>query len=202
MTFFDLLFLAVVLTSIASFSVAGYLLVRGRRAQALRIERIHGLCAVGYLAIATTVACWKPQHVIAAEDPWCFDDWCLQVQRVQAMPVGSNVSYHVNFRFYSIARRISQHAPDGATVYLIDSQGHRYSPKPDPSAAPLTALLKPEQSINTSRVFEVPGGVRSLGLVHQHGSSYCGFPGILIIWEGGCLFDKPTMIRIRSTDVE
>jgi hypothetical protein len=74
----------------------------------------------------------------------------------------------VKLRIYSTARGISQRA-NGAWIYLIDEQGRRYSTNPDPSATPLTVKLGPEQSVSTSRAFEVPADVRTLGLITGHG---------------------------------
>jgi len=200
MTIFDLLFLASVLASIATLVGVGILAMRGRRAGALRILRVYGLCALAYLAVALAVDFFKPQRVLAVGDPWCFDDWCLQVQKVDRVPSVSAVTYDVQLRFFSTARRVSQRAPQGSSVYLIDAQGVRYSPKPDLSATPLTFELAPEQSVNTSRVFEVPAGLSGLGLLHVHGTSYCGLGSLLIIGQGGCLFNRPTMIRFTSVE--
>ena len=200
MTIFDLLFLASVVASIATLVAVAVLAMRGRRAEALRILRVYGMCALAYLAVALAVDFFKPQRVIAVGDPWCFDDWCLQVQKVDAVPSGSTVTYDVQLRFFSTARRVSQRAPQGASVYLIDAQGVLYSSKPDSSATPLTVELTPEQSVNTSRVFEVPAGLSRPGLVHVHGAPYCGLGSLLIIGEGGCLFNRPTMIRFTGVE--
>jgi hypothetical protein len=61
----------------------------------------------------------------------------------------------MKLRVYSTARGVSQSAK-GAWIYLIDEQGRRYSPNPNPSASSLSVKLGPEQSVSTSRVFEVP----------------------------------------------
>jgi len=102
----------------------------------------------------------------------------------------------VGLRISSRARRVTQRA-SGAWLYLIDDRGHLYSPDPDPSAVPLDVLLQPGESVTTSRVFEIPSGVRRLGLVTGHGGPYCGTMDILIIGASGCLFKKPSMIRIE-----
>jgi hypothetical protein len=195
MTIFDLIFLAAVLASAIAFIIAAISALSGRGAKALRILRIYGVCVVFYLAISLAVSFFRPQRILSTVDPWCMDDWCLQVEHVDSAPFGLKVSYDIKLRIYSTARRVSQRA-NGAWIYLIDEQGRRFAPNPDPSATPLTVELGPLQSVNTSRVFDVPADVRKLGLITGHGGPYCSPMNILIIGQGGCLFNRPTMIRI------
>jgi hypothetical protein len=170
--------------------------LRGRGAQAVRILRIFAICAAGYFAVAVAVAFLKPQRVIQAGEPWCFDDWCLTLEKASRIPAASQVAYKVDLRISSRARHVSQRAR-GAWIYLIDSRGHRYSPETDSSSVPLDVQLQPQESVTTSRVFQVPADVQQLGLITGHGGPYCGPMDILIIGSGGCLFNKPTMIRIQ-----
>lgn len=146
--------------------------------------------------VGVAVAFLKPQRVIRTGDPWCFDDWCLTVENVSRTPGQLEISYRVGLRIFSRARRVAQRA-NGAWVYLIDGRGRRYSPDPDPSAVPLDVLLQPQESVTTSRIFRVPDNVHELGLITGHGGPYCGPGALLIIGESGCLFRKPTMIRIQ-----
>ena len=195
MTVFDLFSWASVLTSAILLVTAAISALRGCGGKALRILRIYGVFVVVYLAISLTVAFLRPPRILSTVDPWCMDDWCLQIEHVDSAPIGSKVSYNIKLRIYSTARRVSQRA-NGAWIYLIDEKGRRYLPDPDPSATPLTVELGPLQSVNTSRVFEVPDGVRRLGLITGHGGPDCNLMNFLVIGEGGCLFNKPTMIRI------
>lgn len=197
MSIFDLLFIVAFLTTVVTLATVAVSAIRGRRAQALKILQIYGVCAAGYLATGVAVAFLKPQRVIHAGDPWCFDDWCLTVDNVVRTPASSQVSYNVQLRISSRAGRVAQRAA-GAWIYLIDSQGHRYSPQPDPSSTPLDVLLQPQESVTTSRIFRVPSDARGLGLITGHGGPYCGPMDVLIIGEGGCLFGKPTMIQISE----
>lgn len=191
---FDLIFLAAVLISAITLITAAISALRGRGKKFLRILRIYGMCLVAYFAVALAVDLFRPQRVIAIGEPWCFDDWCLQVEKVDHTSSSFSTSYHLNLRVYSTARRVSQRAK-GAWIYIIDGHGRRYSPNSDPSATPLTVELGPQQSVTTSRNFVVPIDVHKLGLITGHGGPYCRME-ILIIGEGGCLFNKPTMIQI------
>jgi hypothetical protein len=196
MTVFDLLFVLACLISAVPIAVAVISAVRGRLPRALKILRLYSICVAGYFAIAVAVAFLKPQRVISIGDPWCFDDWCLTVEKVDQTVGPSQVSYSVKLRIFSRAQRVTQRA-NGVWIYLIDDRGRRYSPDPAPSAMPLDALLRPLESAATLRVFHVPPEAWELGLITGHGGPYCGPMDVLIIGSGGCLFRKPTMIRIQ-----
>ncbi len=194
MTIFDLIFLAAVLISVITLFMAAISALGGRGKKSLRMLRIHGMCVVAYFSVALAVDFFRPQRVIAVGEPLCLDDWCLQVENVDRTSNGLKTLYQINVRIYSTARRVSQSAK-GAWIYLIDEHGRRYSPDPDPSAIPLEVKLRPQQSVTTRRTFTVPAEVHGLGLITGHGGPYCSME-TLIIGEGGCLFNKPTMIRI------
>lgn len=196
MTTFDLLFLLAALASVVTLAAAAAFAVRGPRRRALKILRVYGICVLAYLTVGVATAFLKPQRVIRIRDPWCFDDWCLAVEEVSQTPSQQGISYRVALRIFSRAGRVAQRA-SGAWIYLIDDQGRRYAPDPDPSAVPLDLQLQPHESVTTSRTFHVSADVQGLGLLTGHGGSYCGPMAFLIIGESGCLFKKPTMIRIQ-----
>jgi hypothetical protein len=77
----------------------------------------------------------------------------------------------------------------------MDDAGRRYRPTPDPAAVPFDVRLRPHESIHTTRVFEVPAGVRDPALVLSHGG---GFPSILIIGDSDSLFHEPTVVRLGA----
>jgi hypothetical protein len=196
MTIFDLLFIVAFVASVAALLTAAVYGLRGRRAQALRILWNLGMCAAAYFVSGMAVSLFAPQRVMHPGDPWCFDDWCLSVEKVTRTPLPASVSYDVSLRVFSTAGRVSQRAKD-AWIYLIDDRGRRYSPDSDPSTVPLDVLLQPGESVATSRVFQVPAEVHELGLITGHGGpSYCGAMSVLIIGGSGCLFNKPAMIRL------
>src|SRR6202521_4016620 len=145
MTVFDLLFILASLISVVTMAVAAVFAFRGRLPRALKILRLYWICAAGYCAVAVAIAFLKPQRVMSIGDPWCFDDWCLTVEKVDRTAGLSQVSYNVELRIFSRARRVTQRAK-GAWIYLIDDRGRRYSPDPAPSALPLNAQLGPQES--------------------------------------------------------
>ncbi len=137
------------------------------------------------------VAYAAPQRVIAAGEPWCFDDWCLTVENVKR----TDSLYNVNLRISSRAKRVTQRA-SGAWIYLRDENDRHSEPLPDPAAVPPDILLQPGESVAAKRTFQVPANVRELGLVTGHGGPPCGAMSLAIIGGGGCLFHKQTMIRL------
>ena len=195
MTIFDLLFLASALAAIVSLFVAAGAAIAGRGAKAIAILKRLGVAVGAYFVLVLIVAAATPQKVLNIGDPWCFDDWCLSVDTVTQKSVPSGLSYTISLHIFSDAKRVSQRA-NGAWIYLIDQRGSRYAPVPNPQETPLDVLLQPGESVQTSRNFLVPNGVHSLGLITGHGGPYCSLiPPI--IGDGGCLFNKPTMVRIE-----
>ena len=195
MTVFDLLFLASALAAIAALVTAAAFAVGGRGDRSVAILKRLGMAVLAYAALVLIVAAATPQKIMQPGDPWCFDDWCLSVESFTQMPTPAGTYYTVSLRVFSEAKRVSQRAKD-AWIYLIDRRGVRYSPVPNASDKPLDVLLQPGESVQTSRTFLVPNGVHELGLITGHGGPYCSMlPPI--IGEGGCLFNKPTMVRIE-----
>jgi hypothetical protein len=196
MTVFDLLFLAGVLATAITLISAAVAALRGHGAKAVKALVIYVVCAAAYLAVSLGAAFLRPQRIRAMREPWCFDDWCLQVEKVDSAPVGPKITYDIELRIYSTARRATQHAK-GAWIYLIDERQRLYAPNPDASAAPLDVELAPLASVETSRVFEVPSDSATLGLITGHPGRYCNLFEALLVGQATCLFGRPEMIRIK-----
>jgi len=196
MSIFDLLFILAFLSSFVYLVVVVITGLRGRRQQALKLLRNWGIFLAAYFAIGMAVSWLKPQKIIAVGDPWCFDDWCLMVEKTTPTAGASQTSYKIDMKIFSRAGRISQRA-NGAWLYLIDEQGRLYAPEPNASDVPLNVLLGPNESVSMSRIFKVRPDVQRLGLITGHGGPYCGAMTLFIIGESGCLFHKPSMIQIQ-----
>jgi len=193
--YFDLLFLASVPLSIVILIAAAVYALRGRRQRAMNVVKWWGLYVAVYMVLALAVDFIQPRHTMRVGDPWCFDHWCLAVEKVDAVPVKTDTAYNIKLRIFNSSHRVVQWASN-AWIYLIDDKGHLYPPVDDPSAVRLDIKLQPEQSVMTSRVFHVPEKVQDLGLITGHGGSYCNGVGLFIIGGASCLFNKPAMIRI------
>jgi hypothetical protein len=192
MTIFDLLFLAFLFAAAATLLTAAVAAIRRQWPRCASILKRLAMGVVAYLVLGLIVGAAAPQRILNIRDPWCFDDWCLSVEDVSRTAAGPDDVYRVSLRIFSRAKRVSQRAK-GAWIYIIDSRGRRFEPQPDTSAIPLDVLLGPGQDVATSRVFKIPAGAVRLGLITGHGGPYCSSP---IIGEMGCVFNKPTMVRI------
>lgn len=190
----DLLFLAALLAFVVGASRASYAALRGRGAIAWRRTRAIAIGAAIYVAGSVIVSYAAPQRAIPPGAPWCFDDWCLSLDRITERPDGAERAFVADLRISSRARRVSQRAA-GAWIYLIDADGRRYAPETDPNEVPLDVLLAPGETRAATRRFLLPAGIRPVGLITGHGGPYCGPMDILVIGHAGCLFGKPTMIQ-------
>lgn len=191
MTIFDLLFVVLFLTSCVTFITSAVLWMRGNRPRAVRIQKTYGICFLIYMGIVAVVAIATPQRIVHVGEARCFDDWCITVKGT----TGEAPNYTVTFELSSRAKRISQREK-GVQAYLMDAQGRRFDPAPDASASPFDVLLGPGQSVETSRSFTLPGGVRDVGVVVAHEGSFC-FPGCFIIGEDGNPLHKPAIVPLR-----
>jgi len=190
MTIFDLLFLFLLLVSVLTLATAGVQAIRGQRAAASAILRRFTVCFVLYMAVVFAVALLKPQRVFAIGEKHCFDDWCVAVTKAQRY----GARYDVTLEVFSEAKRVTQRA-NGAVVYVIDGQGRRFDPQPDPSAIPLDVMLAPGQSLETTRTFNLSAAAHDLGLVVWHGGAYC-FPGCFIIGDNANPLAKRTIVKL------
>jgi len=190
MTIFDLVFILLFLVSVVTLLTAAVTLMRGYRAKALIILKRWTICFALYMAIVTVTALAAPQRVIHLGEAHCFDDWCLTVDHADRQAT----TYAVTLRVSSRARRVAQREK-GVHVYLLDRQGRRFDPAPDPSAIPLNVLLEPGEADETKRSFTVPDDARDVGLVVAHEGSFC-FPGCFIIGDDGNPLHKRTVVPL------
>lgn len=193
MSKFDLLFLAVFLATVATLCVCAYQAMRARGRKALAILAKLVLCWAAYVGIVILVSLVTPRRVIEVGEDLCWDDWCLAVANVSRETIDSRVRYVVDVRITSRARRRAQRG-SGSFIRVIDDQRREYNPVADATAVPLDVLLQPQQTVHTTRTFELPADARTPVLVLSHGS---GFPGILIIGDSASLFHEPTVVELK-----
>jgi len=186
LTLFDLLFLAIFLATAIVLIYAAYCSLRGRVAKAGKVVLGAAMFWAIYLGIVTAVSFAKPRRVLAIGERRCFDDWCLTVQRVE-----HGRPFKVTLRVYSDAKRVTQSAPDNR-VFLEDEAGKRYPAGPENGQPPFSKMIGPGESYDTIREFDVPAGVKIVGLVVGH--SGVG-PGALIIGDDDAIFHKAAIVK-------
>jgi len=196
---FTLILLLCLLASLITFIVAAYCAIRGQRARTVTLLARWGICAIVYLIVSVGVSLLKPTKIVNLGQDWCFDDWCIAVERVTPSPSTERerTVYTTDVRIFNAAR--SPEAARGFWVYLRDEHDRRYEPLPGSWTDVIATRVGPGAFARTSIAFVVPQDVRELGFVTGHGGgSPCGFlPSLLEIGQGGCLFRRPNMIRVK-----
>ncbi|MGH9775701.1 MAG: hypothetical protein ACRD50_12215 [Candidatus Acidiferrales bacterium] len=193
MSLFDLLFILSFLASVATLITAAVCAICKRGPRALRILRAYAICLGIYLGIVAIASLFVPRRVLRVGEPECFDDWCISVESFSSTPRQNGVSNVVRFQLSSRAGRVTQREKN-VVVYLTDNHGRRFDPALDSSAVPFDAQLQPQQSIATTRVFEVPADTSGLGLVIAHEG---GFPIGWFIIGDEAWFRKPAIVPLR-----
>jgi hypothetical protein len=195
MDIFDLLFIALFLTAVISLLTAGVSALLGRRARALRILQVLGVCTGIYFAIVCIVSAATPRKILNVGDPQCADDWCISVDRAERIPGNSSVAYDVSLHLWSRARRVAQRE-NHVVVHLTDDRSRRFDSIPQNSTIPFNILLQPGESVTTHRIFRLPVDARGVGAVVSREGSVLGcFPGCLVITENDW-FHRPTVVRL------
>lgn len=194
MSVFDLLFIALFVTTAGLLVVAGYSAVRGRRRRSAVILRRLGIVWAAYLGVTIITSAIKPRRALNVGERICYDDWCIGVEHVEHSAATGLNRYVVTLRLSSVARRVSQRE-NGIVVYLTDDSGRRFDPLSEQSAIGLNVLLGPHESVTTKRTFDAPADLHNPGLVIAHEG---GIPmGWLIIGDEGW-FRKPTIVKLTD----
>jgi hypothetical protein len=192
MTPFDLLFLLLVLVSLATLGTALVRAIVGRRGPAARLLQRWAIGAGGYLVLVYGSALLSPRRVLALGSDLCSDDWCIAVARVRETAVTGSHAYDVVFRLRSRARRVSQRER-GVLVYVHGSDGHRYDGEASVADAPFDVRLAPQEELLTSRRFVLPTFVSATEVVLTRRGLQ--FPGCLIIGEAAGVI-RPPVVRL------
>jgi len=108
-----------------------------------------------YFVAATTIWWVSPGRVIKLGDSYCWDLWCMGIDKVNATPRGQEMIYKIDVHFFSDANTVKT-STDDALVYLVDDRGRRFSLVDDRSVTPINTRLDPGQSLNTSLTFVAP----------------------------------------------
>jgi hypothetical protein len=188
MTIFDLLFLALAFSSVVTLLMTAVLALSGKGSRAAAILKTWGVCFAGYMTVVVMTSVFQPRREAAIGEALCSDDWCLAVVGAQRVPEG----YRVGLRIESRAGRVTQREY-GVSVYLTDAEGRRWEPRVSAADVPFDVPIRPQQTIETARLFDLPAGVRLVGLVVRHGS---GFPIGWFIIGYETWFRKPTIVRL------
>ena len=119
-----------------------------------------------YFAAVVLVSLLTPRTIVSIGDGYCYDLWCIGVQRVDATPQGQNILYTAEVRIFSDANRVPAHEKN--FLYVVDEQGRRFPLFHDSSSVPVDDItVKPGESVSTSLSFLAPANARKLYLTGE-----------------------------------
>ena len=130
-----------------------------RRAAKTAVASVAALAL--YVGAATAISWVSPQRVIKIGDSYCWDLWCLGIDKVNAAPRSQEIVYKIDVHFFSDANTVKT-GIDEAIIYLVDDRGRRFPLGDDPSV--INTRLEPRQSLNTSLTFVAPSDAEHLFL--------------------------------------
>lgn len=155
-----------------------------------------------FVAVATTVSLLAPSKIVNVGDSYCWDLWCMGIEKVNPAPRGQDVEYKIDVRIFSDANTVKT-SPDQASIYLEDEHGRRYPLVNDPAVTPYNTVISPGQTIKTTLTFVAPADAGHLFLTGD-----APLPDhIPIGWQVGKYFadlhfgyeklsHKPTLLRV------
>jgi len=149
-------------------------------------------CFAAYTALTLAVSLLLPQKVVNPGQSYCVDSWCIGIQNVTKTPLGQNVAYKADVRIFSDLNKGTTSAK-GASLYLVDERGRRFSLVPDPSVIPFDTELSPKQSIDTTLTFLVAADAKQLSL---RGDGPSLWITNFFIGDDSAWLHRPTLIRV------
>src|SRR5262245_16659242 len=155
-------YLVTLVTAIGLVISVGILIARKFRTAA-KVAAASVAALVFYFVVATTIWWVSPERVIKLGDSYCWDLWCMGIDKVNATPRGAETVYKIDVHFFSDANTVKT-GTDDAVVYLVDGRGRRFPLVDDPSVIPINTRLDPRQSLNTSLTFVTPADADKLFL--------------------------------------
>jgi hypothetical protein len=174
-----------------------YLLLRGRRPDVLRVLIRLSWCVLAYVAVSLATSAIRPARSIGQEERWCFDDWCVSVDRVTRRPAAGGTIYTLDLQTYNAGSR-----PQRALypwVFVRDAGGQQYRSTTKEWETAMAGTIAPHESNHFSLDFLLPPGVRAVGFSTNHGGGApCRLvPSLLFVSQGGCLFHKYDSIHLQ-----
>ncbi len=192
MGLFDLLFIVLFVTSVATSIAAAWFALQGQFSRVRRILSRLLIGAVVYMGIVIAMSLLLPRRVVNINASQCFDDWCISIAGFKRSPEWARVAYSVDLRLSSRARRVSQRE-NNLVVYLTDDHDRRYYPVAEDST-PFNVLLRPQESAVVRRLFLLPAEATDVAMVITHEG---GFPIGRFIIGYDSWFRKPPKVRLQ-----
>lgn len=120
-----------------------------------------------YVAVVVLVALLTPRKIVSIGDGYCYDTWCIGIQKVRARPQGVEIVYTAEVRIFSDANRVTARR-DKDFLYALDERGRRFPLVPDATVIPADVIVNPGESLKTKWTFRAPADARELYLTGDH----------------------------------
>ncbi len=148
------------------FSFLSFINDRNFHSDAARRGRVCMWIVMPYVAALMLVSMLTPRTVISIGDGYCWDLWCVGVERVSASPEGQNTLYTARVRLFSDANRVPTSRAKNF-LYAIDEQGRRFPVFQNRPELPLDITIHPGESVTTSLSFLAPAKASKLYLTGE-----------------------------------
>jgi hypothetical protein len=115
----------VTITAAAGGLVSWMLNQHGRSRAASRVRWASACTFILYLAGVVLVSLVTPRTIVSIGDSYCYDLWCIGIQRVNATPKGQDILYTAEVRVFSAANWVPT-SRENSFLYAVDEQGRRF----------------------------------------------------------------------------
>ena len=160
---FSLLAFPVTLASVIGLFAFLVLLVTRRFRMAAKVLAVSVGGWAAYVGSVTAISLLAPQRIIDIGNSYCWDNWCMGIEKVNTAPRGQEIVYSVDVRIFDADERVKT-SIKGASVYLMDERGRRFPLVRDPSVIPFDTPLDPAQSLRTTMTFAAAADASHLSL--------------------------------------
>jgi hypothetical protein len=160
-----------------------------------RAGRVFGGIAGFYIGAVVLVSLMTPRTIVSVGDSYCWDLWCLGIQKVNATPQGQNVLYTAEVSLFADSTNTQRLPADPSGkqfFYVTDERGRRF-PIVHSSFADTDIIVAPGESVKSVLTFVAPEDARNLYL-----TSDVGAPPWVRLYFGSDLnpFHRCTLLRV------
>lgn len=147
-----------------------------------------------YLGAIVLVSLLTPQRIVSIGDSYCWDLWCVGIQKVNIAPQGPTALYTAEVALSTDSTNVQQLRADPGGkqfFYVTDEQGHRFPVQSPSPAADIT--IKAGESVKSSLIFSAPANARHLYLTGDVSA-----PPWVSLYFGSDLnpFHRRTLLRV------
>jgi hypothetical protein len=164
---------------------------------ATRAGRVCAVIIGPYLAALTLVSLLTPGTMVNIGDSYCYDLWCVGVNRVNAIPTGQDILYTAEVSIFvdSTHPHHLPAEPAKSFFYVLDDRGRRYPLLRDASFLNADVTVQPGESLKSSLAFLAPRNTRRLYLMGEAGQVF--LPWVYLYFGSDIsLFHRRALLRI------